>query len=273
MDVGTEVWNSAHRIDTPELVSLEVPLAGIGSRCLALLVDYALQAVVFALVIFALIESASTASFWQRTSISNRWIVALLILIPFLIHWAYFALFEAFWNGATPGKRLIRIRVMHQSGRGLTFLEAVTRNLIRTVDAAPVFYAIGIVFVFVTSKNQRLGDLAAGTLVVHHARSEESLWQGTAARSITASIFEDVPLAASNSAPPGLPADALARLTPGDLVAVDSFLTRRLDLPLTVRAQLAARLAERLRERTGIADGTLSDETFLEAIEREARGV
>jgi uncharacterized RDD family membrane protein YckC len=278
MNVESNAWNSAYSIETPELVGLDVPLAGIGSRCLALLVDYAVQAGLFALGISGLYlmgRALRDRAFEYSSTYtpSPRWIVAILILIPFLLHWAYFALFEAFWNGRTPGKRLMRLRVMHQTGRSLTFLEALTRNLIRTVDAAPVFYAVGLISVFVTSRNQRLGDLAAGTLVIHEAPSEVSLWNGSAARSITAAHFGDVRVAVSHSPASGLPADALGRLLPRDLIAVDKFLNRRLDLPLTVRAELAARLAAQLRARTGLVASTLSDETLIEAVEHEARGV
>jgi uncharacterized RDD family membrane protein YckC len=281
MSVGTGTWNTTFSIDTPELVPLELPLAGIGSRCLALLVDYALQGAVLTLGIVALSAMARGYSsphpaigLAPTSTRAVRWTVAILILIPFLLHWAYFALFEALWNGRTPGKRALRIRVIHQTGRSLTFLESLIRNLIRTVDAAPFLYAVGLVSVFVTKRNQRLGDLAAGTLVIHEARQEpSSLWNGSAARSFTAATFEDAPPVSTAPLPQsGLAADELARLTQADLLAIDGFLGRRLDLPLEIRMQLAARLATQLRSRTGTAGIKLTDETFIEALEREARG-
>ena len=88
------------------------------------------------------------------------------VLIVFLLQWGYFALFEAFGNGRTPGKRVAKIRVIHQSGRGISFIESLARNLVRFVDYLPGFYAVGVVAIFVSRRHQRLGDMVAGTLVV-----------------------------------------------------------------------------------------------------------
>jgi uncharacterized RDD family membrane protein YckC len=269
-------WNDQLSIDTPELVALEFPLAGIGSRCLASLMDYLLQAIVFvaAIFLFAAIGSsggASQSGTQHAGEVADKWVVAILILIPFLFQWGYFTLFEAFWSGRTPGKRLMKVRVIHQTGRGITFFESMIRNLIRAVDFLPSFYAVGVASLFITKRHQRLGDLAAGTLVVHEQKREASLWNGSGARSFTASMFDAGPM--QRVVPgTGLPADAIARLTKGDLEAIDNFLARRLDLPLDVRARLAAKLVAQMKTRMRI-DGPvpLSDETLLEGLERDAR--
>jgi uncharacterized RDD family membrane protein YckC len=274
MNAKPSEWNDQLSIDTPELVALQFPLAGIGSRCLALFIDYFLQFLLFIIVVicFAVLASSRTIQPGRHTSAAaDKWAIAILILIPFLFHWAYFTLFEAFWDGRTPGKRLMRVRVIHQSGRSISFFESMIRNLIRTVDALPSFYAVGLASLFITKRHQRLGDLAAGTIVIHEEKRESALWNGSGARSFTATIFENAPMQRPKPGT-GLPADAIARLNKGDLEAIDNFLARRLDLPLDVRAALAARLVGQMKSRMQISEPiALSDETLLEGIEQDAR--
>ena len=276
MNARTGDWNDQLSIETPELVSLEYPLAGIGSRCLALLLDYAAQAAFYLLAMLAIVflpgTTHSSRHVYPQGSAAAKWATAIVILVPFLLHWAYFTLFEAFWDGRTPGKRIMRIRVIQNTGRSITFFEAMTRNLLRAIDFLPGFYAIGLLSIFITKTDQRLGDLAAGTLVVHEVKQETSIWEGSGARSFTASIFENAPAAETVSS--GLPADALARVTTADLQAIDSFLARRLDIPLDVRAALAARLASQLRARMQLGPSlAIRDETLIEGVMHDARGV
>jgi uncharacterized RDD family membrane protein YckC len=256
-------------IETPELVGIEFPLAGIGSRCVALLVDYVVQGfsfVVFLIVtvlIFAALPRTATVAPHMESAGSAKWAVALMILIPFLLQWGYFALFEAFWNGQTPGKRMLRLRVIQQSGRPIGLFESMGRNLIRIIDMLPGFYLIGAVCVFATRRQQRLGDMVAGTLVVHSVPTETSILPaGT--RTFTSLEPPPQPVLRTTLE---LPADGVARLSRADLQLMENFLARRLDLPLDVRASLAERLAVRMKEKTmlEIPSGA-SNETFLEAL-------
>src|SRR5580693_8222926 len=176
-------------IDTPELVSIEMPLAGIGSRFIALLVDYLIW---FAgLLIVVLVSSLILPAIHAFNHMSEQWAEALVIFIFFLLNWGYFTLFEAFWNGRTPGKRVARIRVIQRSGRAIGLFESMARNLIRYVDQLPFFYAVGVISMFVTKQHQRLGDLAAGTLVVRDREIETPLWGDTGSRTFTAQMFSD----------------------------------------------------------------------------------
>ena len=130
-------------IDTPELVDIEMPLAGIGSRFIALLVDMLIWFagfIVLAILLAIFLKPGSLAF----TGIPEKWAVAVVILFIFLLFWGYFTLFEAFWNGRTPGKRLARIRVIQRSGRAISLFESMARNLVRYVDMQPFpLYAVG----------------------------------------------------------------------------------------------------------------------------------
>ena len=122
-------------IDTPELVAIELPLAGIGSRFIAILVDYLIWGFVF--LILGLLAAIIVPALHFFGGVSANWAIGIALLIVFLLQWGYFALFEAFGNGRTPGKRVANIRVIHQSGRGINFVEALARNLVRFVDCLP----------------------------------------------------------------------------------------------------------------------------------------
>ena len=172
-------------------MSLDFRHAGIGSRSLALLIDYGLQIGIFTLVLLLLAGLGAAGvqpSGKHGAAFANgdKWAIAFLILIPFAFHWGYFALFEAFWDGRTPGKRMVRIRVIHQSGRSITFFEALNRNLVRVIDALPSIYAVGVVTIFMTKHNQRLGDLTAGTLVIHEEHPESMQVKRSGTRTFTA---------------------------------------------------------------------------------------
>ncbi len=242
-------------IDTPELVQLEFPVAGLGSRSLACLFDYFLQAVGFLLFILmlawiddALGGSGNQTHTAQTTSPSGVWVGAVFFLILFVVQWGYFSLFEGFWNGQTPGKRLFRLRVIEQSGRSISLLDALARNLLRLVDGMPGCYLVGILFLFTTRRCQRLGDMVAGTLVIHERNMTMVMWEGNGARTFTA-VQADSVASGPAARPTGLPADAIARLSLADVEVIESFGARRLDLPVPTGEALAAKLAAQMATR------------------------
>ncbi len=247
-----------------------MPLAGIGSRFIAILIDHLIWFAIF--LVLAVIAAIILPALRVFGGISASWAIGILFLIIFLLMWGYFSLFEAFGNGRTPGKRVAKIRVIHQSGRGISFLEALTRNLVRAIDYMPGFYAVGVVAIFVTRRNQRLGDMVAGTLVVRDRDVEQPQWIGTATRTFTGPALS----AASPIPPPHLgvtlPAPALAKLSAADLEVLESFFSRRLDMDLVTRNTLAGRIATALCAKSGlvIAPDT-SVETFLEAVAHQLR--
>ncbi|HEY3988982.1 MAG TPA: RDD family protein [Acidobacteriaceae bacterium] len=247
-------------IETPELVDLEFPLAGIGSRFIAILIDYALQFVGFLLLI--LVALLFLPSMQKFESASAKWMIAILILIPFLLQWGYFTLFEGLWHGQTPGKRVAKIRVIQQSGRAITIFESLSRNLVRIIDFLPTVYVVGTISIFVTSRNQRLGDLVAGTLVVHEGQTRDPSSLGK-----TRLFTEAAPPAPAAPRAVRLPADALSRLGASDLQAIETFLERRLDMTLEVRQTLAARLVASTAARMKVPPpNAMHPETFLEEV-------
>jgi uncharacterized RDD family membrane protein YckC len=270
-------------IETPEQVAIRFPVAGIGSRFLALLADTLLQAVAYTilvlllvLLISALSRSVAIASTPAPSSNAVKWAIAAIIVFHFLLYWGYFTLFEAFWNGQTPGKRFCKLRVIRDSGRQITLFESMTRNLVRVIDWLPGIYAVGFVTMLCNKRNKRLGDLAAGTLVVHERAAEAPLWGGSASRTITAAVFEPDPVAPPPIMPVSvdLPADAVARLSPDDLNVIDHFFARAIDIDIARRQQLADRLARQMIARMGIGmpEG-VSPERILESIARILRTI
>jgi uncharacterized RDD family membrane protein YckC len=280
--LNTEQFNPDHlspdqvSIDTPELIAISLPVAGIGSRFVAVLVDHLIWGAAF-LVLF-LLSLVILPLTHLLGGLSPAWWMGFFFLALFLIQWGYFALFEAFWNGRTPGKRAARIRVIHRSGRAISFMEALARNLVRIVDYMPGFYAVGVIAIFVSRQHQRLGDLAAGTLVVRDREIETPHWGESGSRTFTAAAFEA-------SAPPplvftaphlsvSLSTAALDKLAGVDLEVLEGFFSRRLDMDLTTRAALAERIAAALRAKSGLEfPAGVSVETFLEAVAHQLREV
>jgi uncharacterized RDD family membrane protein YckC len=258
-------------IDTPELVSIEMPIAGIGSRFIATLVDGLIWAAagVVLVILFTILFAA--LHFASRTS--ENWLTGVLFLIVFLMQWGYFSLFEAFNNGRTPGKQVAKIHVIHRSGRAISFVESLARNLLRYVDYLPGFYAIGIITIFLSKQNQRLGDMVAGTLVVRDREVDTPHWGELGSRTITAQVFEPVVTAAPHMSV-RLPAPNVARLSATDLEVLEGFFARRLDMDLATRAALAQRMASALCAKSGLEiPAGISVETFLEAVAHQIREV
>jgi uncharacterized RDD family membrane protein YckC len=235
-------------IDTPEQIALEFTLASVGSRFLALGVDTLVQGGCFlalGLLALALSQVSPLATINVRA-----WGFAVLLLVAFCTYYGYFAAFEAMWNGQTPGKRAIGLRVIAASGRPLSVYEAILRNVIRIADQLPGVYAVGILSVFLTERHQRLGDLAAGTVVVHE-RPMERHQADLDARDVR--TRHDV-----------------RRLQPEEIALIETFLLRRLDLSDVRRAGTAREIAARIGTRLGVAP-VEEPEQFLEDVVAEYR--
>lgn len=234
-------------IDTPEQVALEFSLATVGSRFLALAIDSVIQAG-SALVLLMIVAAGSWVA-GLALDTARPWVLALLVLGLFTIYYGYFAVFEVLWNGQTPGKRVIGLRVIHSSGRPVSAFEAILRNVVRIADQMPAIYGVGIVSVFLTERSQRLGDLAAGTVVVHERMAALDARQ----------FGVDITPAASQTR------HGTAKLTPQEISMIELFFRRRRQLDGHARVRAASQIAARIRERLEIADGT-DNEQFLEEV-------
>lgn len=238
-------------IDTPEGVTMTLPLAGVGSRFVAAGIDVAVQLllIIAAAVLFGVYQVAGAAS------------DGVFAISFFLVFFVYDVAFEVLAGGRTPGKRATGLRVVRTGGQPVGFVASAIRNLLRVVDLLPGFYLAGIVSILVTRRNQRIGDLAAGTVVARAPLRRARL---------APSAAEAAPLPAS------LAAWDVSAITTGELAAVRTFLERRHSLTHGARVDLARTMAARLRPRVGGVPPApeLSDELFLERLAqvKAARG-
>lgn len=155
-------------IETPEAVLVSFRIAGFGSRGLAAVIDIVtLGAILIAealvLALFAYLVSRFTS---LRLDLYGSWLVAGLIAVLFVTYWGYYIFGEVVRNGRTPGKRILRIRVVREDGSRVRVLDSVVRNIIRSIDIMPGSYAIGVISMVLSRTSQRLGDMAAGTVVI-----------------------------------------------------------------------------------------------------------
>lgn len=166
-------------IETPENVLLERRLAGIGSRFLAGLLDSVILLGIYLVLFIIAVMSGLVASFTldNRAEGMATWTFAFLVVVYFLVYWGYFAFFEMRTNGQSPGKKWQNIRVVKDGGGAIAFTDVAVRNLLRAVDGL-AFYAVAGVCMFVSRKAQRLGDLAAGTVVISEKTSDYSAGSG-----------------------------------------------------------------------------------------------
>jgi len=151
-------------IDTPENILLDADIAGFGTRCIAAILDYLL--LLAAMIIIGLL-------YLQSVPLRDRGeteIIAILVLIQFILIAFYHLFFEFIWNGQTPGKRWVGIRVVQANGLPATVSGILIRNLVRLFDFLPFFYTVGLLSMFATRNTQRFGDLAAKTLVIREQR-------------------------------------------------------------------------------------------------------
>lgn len=229
------------RTVTPEAVTIVVDVAGLGSRTIAWLVDTLIQ---LALVIPILIG----VGIGEVTSMVE---IVVIYVVIFLILWAYFPLFEFFGQGRTPGKRAQRLRVVRTDGQPAGGAAIMVRNLIRTVDVF-LFPFLAVISMIVSTRAQRLGDLAAGTMVVREGKL-------TAPRPLTLPDRADLPTV-----------DATG-LSEQEYDVIRSFLARRPSLDPPARLRLAAQLASPLHGRIGSLPHGLSDEATLEAVAQSYR--
>jgi len=224
-------------IETPERVPLHFALASIGNRFLACAIDHALQVLTLGVMVIAFTIVANFSSLGDQLSSAPKWVKAVLIVVVFLLVSGYFAFFEWLWSGQTPGKRWLKLRVIREDGRPITFFEAAVRNILRDFDIMPFpFYSIGLISVFVSGKDQRVGDMVAGTVVVREREAE-----APAFAQVFASPVSDPAL--RRAFKPVVFTANIQALTETEIEVVETFLRRRWDLDDLPRQWMAWRVS------------------------------
>jgi hypothetical protein len=186
---------------------------------------------------------------------------AIYVVVFFVFFWGYDVAFEVLASGRTPGKRWNGLRVVRSEGQPIGFLASATRNLLRLIDWLPSLYLVGIASIFATTKNQRLGDIVAGSVVVREHRAG------------VGSPRTAVPVYAASTGGSSAIWDVSA-ITSEELAAVRSFLERRSDIDWNARNELATTIAARLRPKVAGVPDHLRSEEFLEqlAVAKAGRG-
>jgi uncharacterized RDD family membrane protein YckC len=230
---------------TPERVSLKYDIAGIGSRGAAAIVDTVLQLGAILVIVLALSSMYVTAAAFLPVFHGDGagvLLVGLLSVGILLVTGGYFMLFEIVWNGQTPGKRLVGLRVIRENGYPLRPVDAVIRNLVRIVDWLPGIYGVGVLTMLFNPRSRRVGDFASGTIVVREGSTGADLVFGPA------------------------PSEQHAyTLSNADATLVRDFLLRRTKLNAAARAELASRLAVSIGSRYGLPV-EVEPEAFLQQL-------
>jgi uncharacterized RDD family membrane protein YckC len=246
-----------HTIETPEQIGLHFALAGVGSRFLAILIDTIIQTVTGIIVFIGF--ALTIAIFGRGGGGASVWLIALAFIGAFLLLYGYFAIFEILMNGQTPGKQIIGIRVIKESGRPLTPAETIGRNLMRIVDQMPAMYAVGLVTMFLNGSNKRVGDLVAGSIVIRESKKDkEAPWLATP-------VSQSQTLT-SQPAHPGA-----QRISIEDLRLMDTFLNRRHEMDADLRSRMANQILARLRTQIEIPEDGRPAEEIIETLARERR--
>jgi uncharacterized RDD family membrane protein YckC len=227
-----------YNVATPENVSFTYDIAGIGSRFMAALVDvliYFVMAVALALIFSQVVQRIEEADPTLASTLT-----AIYFVVSFALYWVYYIVFELVWGGQSPGKRLVKLRVVRLDGTPASAVQIIIRNVGRLVDIFPGFYAVGLTVMFLNDQSRRLGDFAAGTLVVRE-NAKLSLQQLSA---LTAPLVSLSSAAAEEAA--ALPVNRLSR---DQKHLVREFITRRESMNDVQRARLAIQIGQSIAQQ------------------------
>ncbi|HET7722676.1 MAG TPA: RDD family protein [Acidimicrobiales bacterium] len=239
-------------VATPEGVTLEVTLAGVGSRFVAGVIDQVLR---WSLLLALVALMAVFQQDFSSEGFSGAGTVVVIVAI-FFVQFGYDVLFETLASGRTPGKRWTGLRVVKKGGTPIGFLASALRNIMRIVDSLPGFYLVGILSVMFTANNQRLGDLAAGTIVVRERRQSTALPPAAAPAPADSALYD------------------VSAVSAEEVATVRRFLDRRAALTPEARDRLARDMATRLGPKVVGPPRQWEPEAFLEYLvaAKAARG-
>jgi uncharacterized RDD family membrane protein YckC len=258
-------------IETPERVPLAFALASIGNRFLAAAIDHFIQYLSILIIAWIFLTAAGIGAD-EESGLLNivqneapKWTIAIMVLVVFLLFTGYFILFEWLWNGQTPGKRLLKLRVIRDDGRPITLWEAIARNLLRIFDAIPglviPIYSVGLIVIFLSNRDQRVGDIFAGTVVIRERTGEAPTFAETFSNPVADAAFRRVQKRTEFTADVG-------KLMIREIEVVENFLRRRWDLTERQRVWMAWRIALPLmyKIKPDYDLATFSYEGFLEEV-------
>lgn len=245
-----------HQLDTPEHVSLSYEVADIGSRFLAALIDTLIMTLSFVLIALTVAAAFTALMVTETIGFGDYlddslvlWLLVLWQVFSFLLLWGYYVFFEMILNGQSPGKRVLKLRVIRQDGYPIGLSNSVVRNIVRIVDFLPAYYLLGVIVMLLNSRARRLGDLAAGTIVV-----KERLDYSASALQV------DFALQDGDRVP------NIERLDQADYRLVKEYFLRRDSLPMARSDALARRIAEGIAAKLGIDYGLEQPERFLSRV-------
>jgi uncharacterized RDD family membrane protein YckC len=244
-------------LQTPESVELEFTLAGIGNRAYALLIDYLVWGVILIgfLIVWAIFVNQLLDLIENLVGTKKQlqlWLTAIQLLITFFVYVGYFVFFETLWQGQTPGKRFVKIRVIRDDGRPLRLQQATLRALLRPIDDS---FFLGVFLIIFTKREKRLGDFVAGTLVIQEEQpvASASFPVSKEAQSLATQLLSEADF---------------ARMLPEDFAVIREYLQRRSAMIPEARAELSRQLAHQIKDV--IALETVPQKTtanlFLEAV-------
>jgi uncharacterized RDD family membrane protein YckC len=244
-------------LQTPESVELEFTLAGIGNRAYALLIDYLVWSLILIgfFIAWAIFSSQLLEAIENLVGSSKQlklWLVAIQLLITFFIYVGYFVIFETLWQGQTPGKRFVKIRVIRDDGRPVSLQQSTLRSLLRPVDD---LFFLGVFFIVFGKREKRLGDWVAGTLVIQEERPV---------------VSSDFPVSkeAETLAMQLVSEANLAAMLPEDFAVIREYLQRRAAMIPEARTELSRQLAHQIKDVIAlnkVPKGVTANQ-FLEAV-------
>lgn len=226
-------------LETPENIRFGYDVADIGSRFLAIFIDSVIQGTMYVVLVLGIVLLLARISTTSLPGYAYNILTGAFFLVLFLIQFGYFLFFEIIFNGQTPGKRLFNLRVIKENGAPLSPLDTIIRNLVRVIDFFPIMYGIGILVMFFNGRAKRLGDYAAGTIVVN-MRNQVRLQD----------LQTTPPTSPKTNAPLGI-----GRLTETEIGLAESFLQRRHGLANS--SELAIEIAQRFAKKMELGDGAV----------------
>jgi uncharacterized RDD family membrane protein YckC len=243
--------SSRFTLDTPEAVSVDYEVAGIGTRFLAAVIDSLVIVAVLILIVIGVVALSLLGDTAQTLAI------VLAFVLIFIVLWGYYVLYETMWSGQTPGKRAMDIRVIKLNGYPIGLMDSIIRNIVRVVDFLPSLYGVGVVTMFISSNSRRLGDYAAGTIVVKERQPVT-----------VADLHRPQLLAGSREVAPAGESDPdelnwnLHLLSSRELVVMHEFVDRAPGLTPDIRRRVGNEIAVKIADRIG-ARAPLDPTPFL----------